>query len=179
MITDTLSASKHLRRLVDFGLLAKKGSGAGTYYVPTEKAMASWGTGPETGQQSDTLPDSETLPPELPGLSPELDRLPPELPGLSPELDRLPPELRDLPPELAERMVALGKRANPTRMIDLVLDLLRWRQLSLADLALLTGRTQDHIRKTYLNDLISAGLVEMSIPENPTDPRQRYSAKRR
>ncbi len=39
---DTLTASKHLRRLVDFGLLTKKGSGPGTYYEPTRKALANW-----------------------------------------------------------------------------------------------------------------------------------------
>ncbi|MFG0261343.1 MAG: ATP-binding protein, partial [Novipirellula sp. JB048] len=40
--SDTLSASKHLRKLVDCGLLTKKGSGAATYYVPTDKAMDHW-----------------------------------------------------------------------------------------------------------------------------------------
>src|SRR5438105_11406503 len=32
--TDTLNASVHLRRLRDLGLLAMKGSGSRTYYVP-------------------------------------------------------------------------------------------------------------------------------------------------
>jgi ATP-dependent DNA helicase RecG len=39
---DTLSASKHLRKLVDCGLLMKKGGGPTTYYTPTEKALANW-----------------------------------------------------------------------------------------------------------------------------------------
>jgi ATP-dependent DNA helicase RecG len=36
---DTLSASKHLRKLCDCGLLSKKGNGPATYYVPTERAL--------------------------------------------------------------------------------------------------------------------------------------------
>lgn len=36
---DTLSASQALRRLRDAGLLAQKGRGAATYYVPTDKLL--------------------------------------------------------------------------------------------------------------------------------------------
>ena len=39
---DTLSASKYLRRLVDFWLLDKKGRGSRTYYVPSAKATENW-----------------------------------------------------------------------------------------------------------------------------------------
>ncbi len=40
---DTLSASKHLRKLCDCGLLEKKGHGPATYYVPTPRR---WRIGP-------------------------------------------------------------------------------------------------------------------------------------
>jgi ATP-dependent DNA helicase RecG len=39
---DTLSASKHLRKLCDCGLLEKRGQGPATYYVPTAKSMDNW-----------------------------------------------------------------------------------------------------------------------------------------
>lgn len=47
---DTLTASSHLRRLRDFGLLEQKGSGSATYYVPTKKLLS---------------PDKSSLPGEL------------------------------------------------------------------------------------------------------------------
>lgn len=37
---DTLSASSHLRRLRDLGLLEQKGNGSATYYIPTKKLCA-------------------------------------------------------------------------------------------------------------------------------------------
>lgn len=64
-------------------------------------------------------------------------------------------------------------------MLDLIVDLLRWRELSLAQLASLLDRSLDHIRKTYLNNLIAADLVRLGNPENPTDPRQTYRTTRR
>ena len=77
-------------------------------------------------------------------------------------------------------MRTLGQRPKPRGgQLDLVAELLRWRALSLAELAVLLDRTQDHVRKTYVNELVNAGVVAMTIPENPTDPRQKYFAKRR
>jgi len=166
---DTLAASKRLRRLCDLGLLEKKGQAANTYYVPTQRAMANWPPQPNaTGSSADTS-----------AIPPELDRLPPELDRLPPELDRLPPELADLPPELGQRVVDLGRRGKPEDMLDLIVDLLRWRELSLAQLSVVVDRSQDHVRKTYLNNLIAADLIRLGNPENPTDPRQTYRATRR
>jgi len=172
---DTLSASKHLRKLVDCGLLTKKGGGAATYYTPTDKAIANW---PPLGPNSSNPANLNLEATELDAKTPELDRLPPELNRLPPELDRLPPELADLPPELGHRLLVMGRRGKPADMRELILDLLRWRELSLAQLSVLVGRSQDHVRKAYLNDLIAAEMVQLTNPENPTDPRQTYRATR-
>ena len=40
--SDTLAASKHLRKLCDCGLLEKKGQSSATYYIPTPKALENW-----------------------------------------------------------------------------------------------------------------------------------------
>jgi len=150
---DTLTASKHLRKLCDCGLLEKKGQGPSTYYIPTERALANWPPNPSGEDKS------------------------PELEGLPPELERLPPELRDLEPELLDRISGLGKRGKPEDVLQVVLDLLRWRALSLDQLSMLIDRSPDHIRKTYLNDLIAADFVGRSNPDAPTDPGQTYFAK--
>lgn len=164
--SDTLSASKHLRKLVDCGLLTKKGSGVATYYVPTDKALDGW-TQPLGGKADVVTRDRES----------SGSGLPPELNALPPELERLPPELRDLPPKLMEQISELGRRGKPEDVLDVVLGLLRWRALSLDQLAVLIGRSPDHIRKTYVNELISADLVNRSNPDAPTDPGQTYFAK--
>jgi hypothetical protein len=115
---------------------------------------------------------------ELDAKKQELDRLPPELNRLPPELDRLTPELADLPPELGHHLLVMGRREKPADLRELILDLLRWRELSLAQLSVLVDRSQDHVRKAYLNDLIAAEMVQRTNPENPTDPRQTYRATR-
>lgn len=59
---DTLSASKHLRRLVDFWLLDKKGGGSGMYYVPSAKAPENW---PASVQASGKSTELESYPPSF------------------------------------------------------------------------------------------------------------------
>ena len=155
--TETLAASRHLRRLCDFGLLEKKGQGAATFYVPTPKALENWPQGGES--------------PELAAKPPELAAKPPELAAKPPELAAKPPEL---PSELIQRIELQGKKGKPEELIALVVELLNIRELSLAELAKHLDRSQDHVRKTYLQPLIKSGHVVPSNPDNPTDPRQTY-----
>jgi len=35
-------------------------------------------------------------------------------------------------------------------------------------------RDREHFRKTYLNPLVAAGLVELTIPDKPRSSKQRY-----
>lgn len=95
--------------------------------------------------------------------------------GKSPELEGKSPEL---PPELALRIAALGGKANHGEVIQAIVALLKWRELSLAELAEYLNRSPDHIRKTYLKQLIDADVVSLSIPATPNDPRQTYRAVR-
>src|SRR3989339_413504 len=61
---DTLTASQSLRRLRDAGLLAQKGRGSATYYVPTERLL-----------DSGLCSNPEALSSESEGLSTKLDGL--------------------------------------------------------------------------------------------------------
>ena len=147
---DTLEASTHLRKLRDEGLLEMKGKAAATYYVPTEKL----GSAPE--------PRSET--PPLSG----------ELGPLSGELRPLSEELAASAPHLCERVKAIGKRAPQREMMALVADLCSWKPLRPEELARILGRQKKHIIDKYLAPLVERGVLERTIPEKPTDPRQAY-----
>ena len=56
---DTLTASRHLRRLCDLKLLEKKGKGAKTYYIPTDLALANWP--PNSAKSQENEPKSRNL----------------------------------------------------------------------------------------------------------------------
>jgi ATP-dependent DNA helicase RecG len=58
---DTLTASAHLRRLRDFGLLEQRGRGNATFYIPSETLRVSGGT-PQTSSLSEGLtPQTSSL----------------------------------------------------------------------------------------------------------------------
>lgn len=153
--SDTLDASRHLRRLCDLGLLETKGKGVKTYYVPTKKgALANW-------------------PPETPK-SPKSDGKSPDLGLKSPEVGAQSPAL-PIPVALRAKLDRLGGKAVKDTMVDAVLELLQWRELTLDELAKFVGRTPDHVRKTYLKDLIQADLVR-PMAASPNDPNQTYRA---
>lgn len=77
---DTLSASAHLRRLRDLGLLEQKGRSNATYYVPTSKLLA---------------PNTENkITSDLPGLSGQVNsNLPSQTPQVSPIIGELTPKI--------------------------------------------------------------------------------------
>jgi ATP-dependent DNA helicase RecG len=181
---DTLTASKQLRRLCEMELLVKKGKGPKTYYEPTEKALAGW---PPTGSE----------PPELGAKSPELGAKSPELGAESPELGAESPDLgtetpmkittgggakresashAELPDELRQMLDGLGGKEPKQTMLDATLALLQWRALSVAELAGYLNREPDHLRKSYLKELLLANLVRPLYPDRPNDPRQKYCA---
>jgi ATP-dependent DNA helicase RecG len=115
---DTLTASQSLRRLRDAGLLAQKGRGSATYYVPTERLLDS-GLSSDPGALS-TNP--EALSSKLSGLlssPPGLLSNPSSLLSDSPELifdeARRRELLNELPGELAASVGAIGQRHPPRR----------------------------------------------------------------
>ncbi len=151
---DTLTASRHLRRLCDLKLLEKKGKAAKTYYIPTDLALANW-------------PPKSPESPELRGKPPESDTKPPELVGKPPELE--------LPEAIAAKISSLGGKAAKGDLVTVIMELLAWRELSLAEIAGFVDRNPDHIRKTYLNEMIRADLIR-PMSDSPNDPRQTYRA---
>ena len=155
---DTLSASKHLKKLCDCGLLEKKGNGPATFYVPTKQALENW---THRGTKSSVLPG-----------------MPVEPGGKPLELTVIPSELESKPLELAadlqQRLQSQGRKGNREELLNLVVEILKVRDLSVTDLAKVLDRSPNHVRTTYLYPLIQEGIISPSNPENPTDPRQTY-----
>ncbi len=153
---DTLTASRHLRRLCDLGLLEKKGKGAKTYYVPTDQALVNW-------------PPKSAKPPESEGKPHNLDGKPHNLDAKSHNLTT------ELPSDLADRIKDLGRKASKESIVQLILDLVTWRALSVVELAEILDRNANHLRRVYVAEMVAADLIR-PMSQNPNDPRQAYRA---
>ncbi len=145
---DTLTASKQLKKLCDSGLLEKKGRGSATYYVITAQALANWPIASTSGVMWSK-------------------------PG---ELEGKPGDL--IPTEISQILGALGGKSKPGAIVDAIVALLKWRDLSLGEIAGYVGRNQEYVRANYMSDLLRGELVQLTIPERPTDPNQKYRYKK-
>jgi ATP-dependent DNA helicase RecG len=163
---DTLTASGRLRRLRDAGLLEQRGKAAATYYLPGRRLRAALGAPTEPGQ---LRTDTTALRPEFTGLRPEFT-------GLRPEFEALRAELT---PDIKALLDELGERATPQELDEVIIGLTAWRPLSLDELAGLTGRAGDHLRKRNLKRLIGDGRIAYLHPDEPNHPNQKYVSGRR
>jgi len=195
---DALAASGALRRLRDAGLLAQKGRGSATYYVPTERL----------GADGEGLPTrSATLSTNPEGLSSNLERLsskpptalssnPPALSSNHGSLSGNPPAEPDssageparfdealrrtlldaLPGSLAAKLGAVGQRHPPQEIRDLVVALCTLREWRVDELSIVLKRNPEVVRQNYLRPLMRDGRLAMTNPDEPNDPRQAYRA---
>lgn len=166
---DTLTASKQLKKLCDCGLLDKKGRGSATYYVITSQALENWPIAP-------TADVSTSKPRELDSKPRELDGKPRELESKSGELGGKPGDL--IPPEISQILNALGGKSKPGAIVDAIVALLKWKDLSISEIAGFVGRNQEYVRSNYMADLLRGDLVQLTIPDKPTDPNQKYRYKK-
>jgi len=162
---DALSASGALRRLRDASLLAQKGRGSATYYVPTERLAV----------------EAAGLSTKLDGLSTNFDGLSTNLDGLSTKLteeeeSRREALLDELPGALAARIGAIRLRHPPGEVCDAIVEVCRLRDWQADELAMLFQRHPRYVRNNYLRPLMRDGRLVMSNPEEPNDPQQAYRA---
>jgi ATP-dependent DNA helicase RecG len=162
--TDTLNASVHLRRLRDLGLLAMKGSGSRTYYVP------GLGFAPDTPQPG-RIPPSQSGNTHL-----AVANLP--QPGPDTHQVSVPTDPAALPAALRARMPRPGTKPRHAVMRALLADLCAWQPLSARELAALLGR-QDHkhLVRELLSPMVADGLLAYTIPGMEKHPEQRYTAR--
>jgi ATP-dependent DNA helicase RecG len=67
------------------------------------------------------------------------------------------------------------KRATPSQMEAVLLELCWGRTLTLAELAAFTGRAAETLRTHHLAKLVTAGKMRLRYPEAPTHPAQGYT----
>ncbi|MDZ7938446.1 MAG: ATP-binding protein [Rhodoferax sp.] len=168
---DTLTASQALRRLRDAGLLAQKGRGSATYYVPTERLL-------DSGLSS----NPEALSSESDGLSSN----PPDLTSNPEPLSSTPADKYDealrsqlldgISGTLAAKVGAVGKRHPPHEVQDVVVALCQVRAWSADELSTVLRRNPEVVRQSYLRPLMREGRLTMTNPQEPNDPQQAYRA---
>lgn len=179
---DTLVASQALRRLRKAGLLAQKGRGSATYYVPTERLLQK----PDEGEAlPSTSPGLSTNPPGLstnpPGLSTNPSGLSTNPAEDESDLEEPASQVRDgllheLPGELAARVGALGLRNPPREVIPVLVDVCKLRSWKAEELSALFRRNARYIRNDYLRPLMREGRLTMTRPDEPNSPDQAYRA---
>lgn len=113
--------------------------------------------------------------------SPDFDVKSPDLAGKPTDLvgDAKLRGLLELPPELVGKLAGLGVKSGKEDLVEAILELLKWRELSLAELGNYVGRNPDYLRMKYLGELLKAELIQATNPSKPTDPNQKYRAVRR
>lgn len=156
--TDTLGASKSLRKLRELELLADRGSGARTYYVPGPDMIHRVNMDAKGGQKGTTI--------HAKGVN---------MDGSGAETAIT---LQDLPEGLrfAVRASHLRKRLDPNYAKSLIERLCAWKPLSVAEIALLLGKKPTHVSQKYLSPMVSSGRLEYLYPEMIQHPGQKYVA---
>ncbi len=195
---DTLTASQHLRRLRDNGLLEQQGKGSATCYtlnpefqlkedseadisnLDSNTTNALSGQLPNPNLDSSTV-EGESLSGQLP--NPNLDSSTVEGESLSgqlpnPNLDSstLKPEqlTLELFPTIDNRLAKIGKRSEPEEIRNLIIKLCEIKPHSSSELESLLQRNRKYLLDQYLKPLIDQGLLEYTNPGNLNDPHQAY-----
>jgi ATP-dependent DNA helicase RecG len=160
---DPLTASQHLRRLRDAGLLEQQGKGSATYYTLHSDLLDNDLSSEFTEQLTSNLAGSST------------DK------ALSIEFSSTDKNtyLNQMPEHLRQAVQNLGKRANPQEICSVIVALCQWRDLSSRELATILSRDQGYLLNKYLNPLVHSGSLEYARSKNPTDPHQAYRATKR
>ena len=160
---DPLTASQHLRRLRDAGLLEQQGKGSATYYTLHSDLLDNDLSSEFTEQLASNLESSST------------DK------ALSIEFSSTDKDsyLNQMPEHLQQAVQNLGKRANPQEICSVIVALCQWRDLSSRELATILSRDQGYLLNKYLNPLVNSGSLEYARSKNPTDPHQAYRATTR
>lgn len=155
---DTLVASGHLRKLRDHGLVEKKGKGADTYYVPTDRLLR---------PASLLLTGKPTV--QTPAVTAQTQ-------GLAPAVTSLTQGLPGMPAELIEAVQNLGRRASAANARAVIRRLCAWKPLRAEEIAKLLGREQPYMTRTYLTPMVRDGELLFVFPDNPAHPQQAYRA---
>ena len=77
---------------------------------------------------------------------------------------------------MRNRIEKLGKRPDKEDVRKLIIELCKEAPRTKKQLAEIFDRDEEYIKKFYLSKMVNIDL-ELTIPENPTDPNQAHIAK--
>lgn len=161
---DVLKASSELRFLRDNNILEQKGKGRYTYYVPGVES-AGIIAGKNIVKSQITLPISQNTPPSTEITPPSIEITQPNT-----EITQLPTELEDL-------IKNLGKKSDQETMENVILQLCRWKPLTLDQISGYLSRDPKHLFRVYIKPLRESGKLQYTKPEMPNHPEQAYFSK--
>lgn len=182
-----LEATQTLRRLRDLGLIEAKGNTSDRYYVLTSKAAVEYDLNSEDIDNKDYTESGDnilsrnpnpisTTTPGIGGatrLAPKISDNAPDVPSKRRHLAIPAYHRNDLPVDLRLMLTTLRGRVPEQRFETAILLLCAWRSLKAIDIADLTGRNPDYIRKK-LNALKKSGKLLAAFPDSPRHPDQSY-----
>ena len=186
---DTLRASSDLRKMRQKGLLLPKGKGAATYYVPGTKwildgkegknGIAGMGnTQSAMGRNARTMGRNRSGSAGNPSAS---DRNASSLGRNAAAMGRNAsgmgrnPVAGDVSARLAQAVDGLQHRMKHGKMLSLICTLCSIAPLERLEIAKWVGHDDRYVRR-FLNELLEAGRLRMTIPDMPRHPRQAYVA---
>ena len=157
---DRLDASKLLGRLSSprTDLLSMEGGGNQTFYLPTDRFLAS-------------LPEGVAVPEGRDGSS--MSESGSSMSDVGSSMSRAPSS-QDLPPALREAVDGIGGAAGGDRMREVIRLLCGWRPLSANELSGTLGRTADYLKTRYLKPMVASGDLALTIPDKPRSRLQKY-----
>jgi hypothetical protein len=85
-------------------------------------------------------------------------------------------ETPGLPQDIANDLAALKKRASAHSLQALAYRLCTWMPQTTSDIARLLNRNDAYSHTSIIRPLVLAGSLEMTIPDQPKHPEQRYRA---
>ncbi|MCB0430607.1 MAG: putative DNA binding domain-containing protein [Flavobacteriales bacterium] len=183
---DTLKASTELRYLRDNNLLKQLGKGRGTYYVAGDRLdIESSGSGsasveiaaPGSMDMNAESSNTEDSTVNTEGLTADnhSNRTNTEANTINTEGETL---WNELTPTLQTQLNSLKKRENNAEKIkNIIVELCSLREYRLSELALLIGKDENWISRTYIKPLIQDGRLSYTIQEMISHPKQAYKAK--
>lgn len=164
---DTLTASKHLGQLKDWGLVVAKGGGKATYYQPTSKLTEQQPAGALGGECNSRAGGHVS--------GADTQGLPANTQGLEANTQGSAPDTQGLPADLQAMVDNLGPRPREQRLRQILLMICDWRASSPSELiALLPLKDVSNLVRKHLTPMREQGWLEYTIPEMPTHPRQQY-----
>ncbi|NEH59668.1 hypothetical protein GR198_28500 [Rhizobium leguminosarum] len=152
---DTLVASRNLRKLRSMELLIEQGSGARTTYVPGPEFIRLVTMDGSTKDRKATMDGKQEDIPQATDLKGLFLTMP----------DRLKKDVKTA--QLSQRL-----KTEPT--LELIIRLCKWKDLSLAEISELLGKSAPHVSTKYIQPLLAEGCVSYTIPEMIQHPHQKY-----